>query len=92
MSVAALGLPRPRPNAILGPALPGPRLALGHAWHCQRQSATSRLDCSVEEAGQAPRRAWAHCYKTRTGPVGRPGTWTGPDRTRQKTSTRKKQA
>jgi len=32
--------PRPAPIAILGPALPGPRLALGYAWQCPRQSAT----------------------------------------------------
>jgi len=47
--------PRPRPNAILGPALPGPGLAVGHAWQCSHQSATWRLDCSTEEASQAPR-------------------------------------
>jgi len=45
----------------LGPALPGPRLALGHAWQCPSQSATWRLDCSAKEANQAPRGAWAIC-------------------------------
>jgi len=29
-------LRRPGPNAILGPALTDPRLALGHAWQCPR--------------------------------------------------------
>jgi hypothetical protein len=49
----------PRPNAILGPPMPSPRLVLGHAWQRPRQSATWRLDFSVEKAGQAPHRAWA---------------------------------
>jgi hypothetical protein len=51
--------PRPAPNAIMGPVLPSPRLALGHAWQCPSQSATWRLDCSAGEACQAPRGAWA---------------------------------
>jgi len=49
---------RPGTNSIFGPALPGPRLALGHASECPSQIATWRLDCSHEEAGQAPRGAW----------------------------------
>jgi len=43
----------------LGPALPSPRLDLGHACECLSQSATRRLDCSQEETGQAPRGACA---------------------------------
>jgi len=31
---------RAGPNAILGPALPGPRLPIGHPWQCPRQSTT----------------------------------------------------
>jgi len=42
----------------LGPALPGPRLALGHAYECPSQSVTWRLDCSQEETGQTSRGAW----------------------------------
>jgi len=49
---------RAGPNAILGPALLGPRLALVHPWQCSPQSATWRLDFGAEEAGQARRRAW----------------------------------
>jgi len=51
--------PRPAPNAIMGPVLPGSRLALGHTWQCPSQSATWHLDCNAEEACQAPRGAWA---------------------------------
>jgi len=36
----ALCLPRLARNAILGPTLPGSRLALGHAWQCPSQSVT----------------------------------------------------
>jgi hypothetical protein len=50
--------PRPAPNAISGPTLLDPRLAMGHAWQCPSQSATWRLDCSVEEAGHAPLGTW----------------------------------
>jgi len=56
-----LGLLRPGPNFILGPALLGPRLALGHACECPCQSTTWRLDRSQEEAGQAPRGTWVVC-------------------------------
>jgi len=31
---------------------------LGHAYECPSQSATWRLDCSQEEAAQAPRGTW----------------------------------
>jgi len=49
---------RPGSNAILGPALPGLRLAVGQAWQFPRQSAIWRLDCSVEETGQVPSGTW----------------------------------
>ena len=43
---------RPGPNAILGSALSGPTLTV------PKPSANWRLDCSAEEAGQAPHRTW----------------------------------
>jgi hypothetical protein len=43
----------------LGLALPSLGLGVGQAWQCPRQSAIWCLDCSAEEAGQAPRGAWA---------------------------------
>jgi len=53
--------PQLGPNSILSPALPSPRPTLGHAYECPGQSATRRLDCSQEKAGQAPRDAWTVC-------------------------------
>jgi len=50
--------PWPGPNSIFDPALPGPRLALGHACECPSQSTTWRLDCSQKEASQVPRGVW----------------------------------
>jgi len=43
----------------LGPVLPSPRLAFGHACECPSQSATWCLDYSQEETVQAPRDAFA---------------------------------
>ena len=51
--------PLPRPNSILGLALSGPKLALGHACECPSQTATWHLDYSQEEAAQASCSAWA---------------------------------
>jgi len=89
--------PRPGPNAILGPALPGPWLALGHAWQDPSQSATWRLDYIAEEANQAQRGAcmsalrrepkhhvspWAMPSKTQA--KAPPGAWTTVQRKQAK--------